>query len=59
MTAVATTYLAYDKIGFGIPLQISTWIGIGVAVASLALFLIKFRNPAGSPDQEVVEPEAA
>ena len=35
MTAVATTYLAYAKIGFGLSLSTSTGIGIAVAVLSL------------------------
>ncbi len=44
MTAVATTYLAYAKIGFGLPLQIASVIGIFVAVLSLVLFLVRFRK---------------
>jgi carbon starvation protein CstA len=56
MTAVATTYLAYDKIGFSLPLQISTFIGIGVAASSLVLFLVKFRG--AEPEEAEVEPEA-
>ncbi|MGE4318776.1 MAG: carbon starvation protein A [Deferribacterales bacterium] len=44
MTAVVTTYLAYEKIGFGLNLNISTIIGIVVAVISTAAFFIKFRN---------------
>ncbi len=53
MTAVATTYLAYAKIGFGLSLSTSTGIGIAVAVLSLALFLIKFRK-AGVVAEEPV-----
>ena len=44
MTAVATTYLAYAKIGFGLALPVATAIGVGVAIFSLVLFLIKYRN---------------
>ncbi len=44
MTAVAATYLAYAKIGFGLPMSLATPIGIAVAVFSLAIFMIKFRN---------------
>lgn len=44
MTAVAATYLAYARIGFGLSLTVASFIGIGVAVLSLALFLIKFRG---------------
>ena len=46
MSAVSVTYLAYDKIGFGIPLTISTAIGVLAAATFLALFLIKFRSSA-------------
>jgi len=53
MTAVATTYLAYAKIGFGLSLSTATGIGIAVAVLSLALFLIKFRK-AGVVAEEPV-----
>ncbi len=53
MTAVATTYLAYAKIGFGLSLSTATGIGIAVAVLSLALFLIKFRK-AGAVAEEPV-----
>jgi carbon starvation protein CstA len=44
MTAVAASYLAYDKIGFGLPLPVATAIGAGAAFLALALFLIKFRR---------------
>ena len=44
MTAVATTYLAYAKIGFGLSLPIATGIGVAVAVLSLIAFMVKFRN---------------
>ncbi|RMF46508.1 MAG: carbon starvation protein A [Deltaproteobacteria bacterium] len=50
MTAVVTTYLAYAKIGFSLPLQISTWIGIGAALLALMLFLVKFRKAETIPD---------
>ncbi len=44
MTAVAASYLAYDKIGFGLPLPVATAIGAGAAFLALALFLVKFRR---------------
>ncbi len=44
MTAVATTYLAYAKIGFGLSLPIATGIGVVVAVLSFVAFMLKFRN---------------
>lgn len=46
MTAVAASYLAYDKIGFSLPLSTATAVGVGAAFLSLALFLIKFRRGA-------------
>ena len=36
MTAVVATYLAYDKIGFGLPLPVATAIGSGAAFLALA-----------------------
>ncbi len=45
MTAVAATYLGYAEIGFGLPLQIASLVGILTAIGSLILFLVKFRNP--------------
>ncbi len=44
MTAVSATYLAYDKIGFGLSLTVSTYIGVAVAVSSLIIFLIKLHG---------------
>jgi carbon starvation protein CstA len=55
MTAVATTYLAYAKIGFGLSLNVATPIGIVVAIFCLALFLIKFRNVDASVEEAVIE----
>ncbi len=46
MTAVVITYLAYDKIGFGLSLEVSTGIGIAAAVASLIAFFVAFRSCA-------------
>lgn len=57
MTAVATTYLAYAKIGFGLPLQISTAIGIIAAIASLVTFLLRFRGVPVLSDEVSVEAE--
>jgi carbon starvation protein CstA len=59
MTAVATTYLAYDKIGFGLSLTLSTFIGISVAVFSLIAFLVKFRGSATVPEEVATETGAA
>lgn len=44
MTAVTFTYLAYAKIGFGMDLRISTYIGISIAVAALIAFFVAFRK---------------
>jgi carbon starvation protein CstA len=44
MTAVTFTYLAYAKIGFGMDLRISTYIGLFVAAASFVAFFIAFRK---------------
>lgn len=57
MTAVATTYLAYAKIGFGLPLQISTVIGVIVAIGSLATFIIRFRDIPVMSDEAPAEAE--
>lgn len=55
MTAVATTYLAYAKIGFGLSLNVATPIGIVVAILCLVLFLIKFRNVEAGVEDVVIE----
>jgi putative flippase GtrA len=52
MTAVTVTYLCFDKIGFGLPYQVSNYIGIGAAVACLAFFLIKGSSPSPEPLEE-------
>ncbi len=49
MTAVCTTYLCYAKIGLGMPLNVSTWIGLAVAAGSLILFLSKRKAFEASP----------
>ncbi|AJQ94102.1 carbon starvation CstA family protein [Gynuella sunshinyii] len=43
MTAVTITYLANATIGFNLPMQISTILGIGTAVVALVAFLWKFK----------------
>jgi len=49
MTSVCTTYLCYAKIGLGMPLNVSTWIGLAVAAGSLILFLAKRKTFEASP----------
>jgi len=46
MTAVCATYLAYAKIGFGLPIDIASIIGVVAAVAAFGAFFFVFRNPA-------------
>lgn len=51
MTAVCVTYIAYEKIGFNMPLNVATIIGVAAALGSLALFLVKFRTaPSAAPE---------
>jgi len=44
MTAVCASYLAYAKIGFGLPINVSSIIGVVAATAVLILFLVSFRQ---------------
>jgi carbon starvation protein CstA len=46
MTAVCATYLAYAKIGFGLPIDVASIIGVVAAVAALGVFFFAFRKPA-------------
>ena len=43
MTAVTVTYIAYEKIGFQLPLQVATWVGVVAAAAALVWFFMTFR----------------
>ncbi|MCL2122699.1 MAG: carbon starvation protein A [Desulfovibrionaceae bacterium] len=52
MTAVTVTYLCFDKIGLGLSYAIANCIGIGAAVACLAVFLVKNRTPNSVPLEE-------
>lgn len=56
MTAVATTYLAYAKIGFGLALNVSTIIGIVAAICSFSLFMFKFHNINSDRDGADISP---
>ncbi len=49
MTTVCTTYLCYAKIGFRLPMGISTGLGVALSVACLLLFL---RRGAAMPEGE-------
>ncbi|WP_406660186.1 carbon starvation protein A [Methanolobus sp. ZRKC3] len=44
MTAVVMTYISYAGIGFGLPLEISSIIGVGAAILSLVIFMFKKRS---------------
>lgn len=57
LTAVVVTYIAYDKIGFSLPLGVSTLIGSVVAIGAFLAFLAKFRGIARTPDVASAEPE--
>lgn len=57
MTAVATTYLANAKIGFGLPLPVANAISTAVAILSLITFLLKFGNwqqPLSETDKDII-----
>lgn len=43
MTAVVSTFLAYAKLGFGLPIQTSTIFGVAFTVAVTLLFFLKIR----------------
>ena len=52
MTAVVATFIAYAKIGFRLPMQVATVIGIAGAIAALVWFLAFVRRlPAGSGEE--------
>ena len=52
MTAVTVTYLCFDKIGFGLSHMVANCVGVGVAAACLALFLVKGCTPSPVPPEE-------
>jgi len=50
MTAVSITYLCFDRaVGFSLSYTAANAIGIGVAIACLALFLVKGTSPSREP----------
>ncbi|WP_020677691.1 carbon starvation CstA family protein [Geopsychrobacter electrodiphilus] len=57
MTAVAATYLAYAKIGFGLSLQVASVVGLLVAAASFAAFMIRFSGCEIESDELQAEAE--
>ncbi|WP_420804838.1 carbon starvation CstA family protein [Salinivibrio socompensis] len=46
MTAVTVTYLANAEIGFSLPMNISTMIGVGATLAATIAFLIGYKPNA-------------
>ncbi|ADD67024.1 carbon starvation protein CstA [Denitrovibrio acetiphilus DSM 12809] len=54
MTAVTVTYLAYAKIGFGLDIQISTYIGIVAAVVAVIAFFVAFRKRVSTEEAESI-----
>ncbi|MDY0190235.1 MAG: carbon starvation protein A [Desulfuromonas sp.] len=55
MTAVAATYLGYAPIGFGLPLQAASYIGLGVAILCFITFIVYFgQKPTAAVDQEAL-----
>ncbi|OOR87161.1 carbon starvation protein A [Moraxella caviae] len=57
MSAACYTFLAYNKIGFGLDYQLSVYIGLGLTVLTTAAFFlfVKRESIAGDPDALVVE----
>ena len=54
MTVVCVAYLCNAKIGFGMDMQISTGLGVVVAIALLGLFLVRGKTPpAIDPAEEL------
>ena len=49
MTAVCTTYLVFDKIGFGLSYDIANIAGIGSAVVCFVLFMVFGSKPSKEP----------
>ncbi|QEH17375.1 carbon starvation CstA family protein [Histophilus somni] len=51
ISAVCFTYLAYNKIGFGLDYQLSVYIGIGLTIFCLVAFFTLLK-PLGSKDPD-------
>ena len=50
MTVVCTAFICQAKIGLNLPIDVSTWIGVGLAVIFLLLFLWRGHT---MPDDEI------
>lgn len=57
ITSACMTYLAFNEIGFGLPYELSVYIGIGVTIVfSICFFVfVKREAVAGDPDALVAE----
>ena len=51
ISTVCFTYLAYNKIGFGLDYQLSVYIGLGLTILCLVLFFTQLK-PLGARDEE-------
>jgi len=51
ISTVCFTYLAYNKIGFGLDYQLSVYIGLGLTALCLVLFFTQLK-PLGARDEE-------
>ncbi|WP_455648232.1 carbon starvation CstA family protein [Lonepinella koalarum] len=56
MSSVCFTYLAYNKIGFGLDYELSCYIGLGLTVFCVILFFA-FLKPLGDGDPEALVTE--
>jgi carbon starvation protein CstA len=50
MTVVVTTFISNSGIGFNLPMNLSTSIGIGTAVVAVVAFFWKSRTLSVPPD---------
>lgn len=57
ITAACLTYLAYNKIGFGLDYTLSVWLGMGLTAVAFGAFLlfVKRERVAGDPDALVID----
>lgn len=58
ISAVSFTYLAYNKIGFGLDYQLSVYIGLGLTAFCLVLFLTMLK-PLGKTDPDATVDDSA
>lgn len=51
ITTVCTTYLFYNKIGFGLDYQLSVYLGLATTIVCIVLFFTMLK-PLGTRDEE-------